>query len=436
MERESYVEPHFSRLIIAGFALLILLLIGSTYIGITAIRSTETNTARLLEEQRVMLRLIDDIQQEEDSLSAVFYELATGRAENREDLLQRLTALEEEIRRNTRMGLATGDRERWADVTTQVEAFIAEGRSLLQSGQPPSAAFFRSHERLIATLGKHAVFTFDSAARAQRQELEDSRERVRFSLILLGFTLLIAFAGAILTIRVAGQMYQRLQSQASDLAHLSSRTMANQEETARRFSRELHDEFGQALSAIEANLVAMRNVRQFDPTRLEDCLALTKQAIDNARELSQLLRPSILDDFGLNAGIRWLADNFSQRTGIEVNYISLLDKRFDDETETQLFRIVQEALTNVARHANATAVNIELKSVDTTLILRVSDNGKGLSGKIHEGGLGLVGARARARSLGGVLQIESRSGQGLTIVVRLPLPKISNAAQDSHLISR
>jgi signal transduction histidine kinase len=421
---------------IAGFALLILLLIGSTYVGVKAIRSTESNSARLLEEQRVMLRLIDNIQQEEDSLSAVFYELATGTAENRQDLLKRLEAVEEEIRRNTRTGLASGNIERWEDLTAQVEAFIAEGRRTLQSGQPPSAAFFRGHERLINTLGRHAAFAFDSAAKAQREELEASGERVRFSLILLALTLVVAFAGAIFTVRVASKMFRRLEWQAFDLAQLSSRTMANQEETARRFSRELHDEFGQALSAIEANLVAIGNLRHFDPTRLEDCLALTKQAIDNARELSQLLRPSILDDFGLVAGIRWLAENFSQRTGIRVNCTFLFEKRLNGEAETQLFRIVQEALTTVARHANATAVEVELKATGSAVILRVSDNGTGVSGEKRVGGLGLVGARARARSLGGILGVKSQPGQGLTIEVSLPLNNISNAAQDSYLTSR
>src|SRR5436190_346039 len=132
MERESNGEPRLSRVMVAGFALLILLLIASTYIGITAIRSTESNTARLLEEQRVMLRLIDDIQQEENSLSAVFYELATGRAENRQDLLNRLTAMEDDIRRNIKAGLASGNMERWTDVTAHVEALISEGRKTRQ----------------------------------------------------------------------------------------------------------------------------------------------------------------------------------------------------------------------------------------------------------------------------------------------------------------
>src|SRR5258706_10949785 len=110
--------------------------------------------------------------------------------------------------------------QRWADLTAHVEAFIAEGRRTLQSGQPASAAFFRTHERLINTLGRHAVFAFDSATKAQGQELEGSKKRVRFSLILLGVTLVIAFAGAIFTVRVAGKMYASLPLKSSRISLL------------------------------------------------------------------------------------------------------------------------------------------------------------------------------------------------------------------------
>ncbi len=87
-----------------------------------------------------------------------------------------------------------------------------------------------------------------------------------------------------------------------------------------------------------------------------------EESIYNVRELSQLLRPTILDDFGLDAGIRWLADRFRERTGIEVDYRSEFDGRLSDETETHLFRIVQEALTNIARHSGATKVEIHLRA--------------------------------------------------------------------------
>src|SRR5262245_56856944 len=106
--------------------------------------------------------------------------------------------------------------------------------------------------------------------------------------------------------------------------------MSYQEETARRLSREMHDQLGQTLSAIEANLVAMKHARAFNEGRIEDCLALIKDAVANVREVSQLLRPSILDDFGWNASLRWLAETFSERTGIKVDFQSAFSGRLQD----------------------------------------------------------------------------------------------------------
>ena len=125
------------------------------------------------------------------------------------------------------------------------------------------------------------------------------------------------------------RMFRALRWQAAELPGLSSRTMADQEDTASRLSREMHDHFGQTLSAIEANLVAMQNARAFHPGRMEDCLGLVKDAVENVREVSQLLRPSILDDFGLDASLRWLADSFAERTGNNVRYSSSFTGRLD-----------------------------------------------------------------------------------------------------------
>src|SRR5260221_12807291 len=96
--------------------------------------------------------------------------------------------------------------------------------------------------------------------------------------------------------------------------------------------------------------------------RLNDCVKLVDEAIGNVRQMSQLLRPTILDDFGLEAGLRWLAEGFQARTGTEVKVVSTYSGRLPDETETHLFRIAQEALTNIARHAGAKHVEIKLQS--------------------------------------------------------------------------
>src|SRR5262249_50023984 len=158
-------------------------------------------------------------------------------------------------------------------------------------------------------------------------------------------------------------------------------------------------ELGQALTALKANLSALGNSPQLDRTRLDDCRALADEAIHNVRELSQLLRPTILDDFGLDAGLRWLCEGFSQRTGIHVDYKSNLNSRLPDETETHLFRIAQEALTNAARHSGADRVTVLLEASGDKVGLSIRDNGRGLSNTGSEAsrGMGLIGMRARAR---------------------------------------
>jgi signal transduction histidine kinase len=209
-----------------------------------------------------------------------------------------------------------------------------------------------------------------------------------------------------------------MEQQSSDLARVTWHMLESQDTAARRFSHELHDELGQSLMAIKANVTALDSAAPPDPARLEDCRRLIDEAIQNVRELSHLLRPTILDDFGLDAGIRWLSERFGQRTGIEVDYQSSFHERLADQTETHLFRIVQEALTNVARHSGATRVAIALERNGNRVHLTVKDNGHGFNGG-RSAGLGLVGMRARAQSVGGELQINSTDGVAVDLWVPL-----------------
>jgi signal transduction histidine kinase len=244
---------------------------------------------------------------------------------------------------------------------------------------------------------------------AQTRIDQRSSQLVKESLGLLSGCLLLALVCAIFTVRITTQLFRRMEQQSSDLARVTWHMLESQETAARRFSHELHDELGQSLTAIKANVTALDPSAPPDPARLDDCRRLIDEAIQNVRELSHLLRPTILDDFGLDAGIRWLAERFGQRTGIDVDYKSSFDGRLADETETHLFRIVQEALTNIARHSGATRVNIELARTGDRVHLRVKDNGHGFTAN-GSAGLGLVGMRARAQSVGGELEINSKDG--------------------------
>jgi signal transduction histidine kinase len=430
---------HLLPTLIAAFALLIGLLVASAYIGIGAIESAESDASSLVSRERDTLHLIEEIQQQQENLNAVFYSVASlpRRPADRERLLARLDELESHILHPVHHGIDSGHGVSRADVRQAAVAFIAEGRQTLRSGAMPSEAFFSKHERLSDILTEIANSNFNVSTAMEKGRAARSLQRIRYSLLLLGIALTLAITGAVFTVYTVHQMFRRLRWQATELAHLSSRSMSEQEESARRFSRELHDEFGQTLSAIEANLVSMCHARKYDEGRMEDCLGLIRDGIENARELSQLLRPSILDDFGLDASLNWLARTFSERTNIQVAYESDFSDRLEAETETQLFRIAQEALTNVARHANASHVRMELKKAGRNLLLTIADDGRGMPPSISQhGGLGLVGMRARARDAHASLRIRSSPGRGVTVLVEVSVEPTPNVQKDSHLVSR
>jgi signal transduction histidine kinase len=223
-----------------------------------------------------------------------------------------------------------------------------------------------------------------------------------------------------------------MEWQAAELSRVSWHMLQDQEATARRFSHELHDELGQSLTAVKTNLAALRAGTGADAARLDDCLRVVDESIGNVRQMSQLLRPTILDDFGLDAGLRWLCEGFAARTGIAVDCVSTFTGRLPDETETHLFRIAQEALTNVARHSGAHHVEVRLAPSDHHIRLTIQDDGRGLpqapspaasAPDRRPGPLGLIGMRARARSAGGDATVRSRPDQGVLIDVQVPLTR-------------
>ena len=432
-EKES--GRYFLPVLATGFALLVLILLASGWIAIDSMRFVESDASRFVSEQQATARLIDEVQSEEGDLSSVFYSLAGGQDADRTILLKRLDSLEAALRRTIEAGAASSDSRHWTHVQRAAVLFMEEGRATIRSGRPPSSAFYQTHQNLLAAIADLASSSFapNGVVQAERERLSS---RIRYSLILLGIAVLVAILGAVFTVYFVNRMFLRLRWQAVELTDLSSRTMADQEDAASRLSREMHDHLGQTLSAIEANLVAMRNARAFHAGRLEDGLGLVKDAVENVREISQLLRPSMLDDFGLNDSLRWLADNFGERTGITMLYSSSFTGRLDNTIETQLFRIAQEALTNVARHANATEVRIELAHRKDVLCLTVSDNGRGMGLQTATNGIGLAGMRARARVARGTVSVDSRPGKGVRIRAEVPLRQTRYVPQNSHTLSR
>ena len=217
-----------------------------------------------------------------------------------------------------------------------------------------------------------------------------------------------------------------LERSRSDLRHLSASIVEAREEERRRIARELHDELGQQLSWLKMEMASLDPdaPRQVLYERIAVMLTMLDETMASTRSIASDLRPLMLDDLGLNAAIEWLARESARRMGIEVTVRQdETDPPVDSRTATTLYRTVQEALTNVARHARATDVSIEIHRRGDELVVSVQDNGIGFppSAVGKAGSFGLLGLRERAYMVGGRLEIDNPPGCGARVTVRIPL---------------
>jgi signal transduction histidine kinase len=203
------------------------------------------------------------------------------------------------------------------------------------------------------------------------------------------------------------------------------RVVEAQELERARLARELHDETGQALTSI---LLGLRGVEEADDANtrqqaLGELRELVVETLHDVRRLAVELRPKALDDFGLVPALERLTSGFSEATGIRLELEAALgEDRLPPEIETALYRIVQEALTNIVKHARARQVSIVLNRRGPAVSAIIEDDGRGFAPAQDNEGLGVVGMRERVALLDGHLQIESGPGGGTTIAVEVPLP--------------
>ena len=211
----------------------------------------------------------------------------------------------------------------------------------------------------------------------------------------------------------------------------SRRLLEAQEAERRRISRELHDEIGQTLTAVKINLHALQQQCSTGEMRLSirDNMAVIDEAVDQVRHLSVDLRPQLLDDFGLVVSLRWYLDLQAKNCGLPADFTTRSvdeDDRFASELETACFRITQEAISNVVRHAKATRISVILERSEQDLVLLISDNGAGfdISGlRSNAATIGLRGMEERVQAVGGSITIASRPDLGTEICARFPIPR-------------
>ncbi|MBN1396962.1 MAG: PAS domain S-box protein [Bacteroidetes bacterium] len=232
---------------------------------------------------------------------------------------------------------------------------------------------------------------------------------------------------------VNAQLYADLLQREKELEILSGASVQAQEEERRRIAREIHDGLGQMLTAIKFNLEILEDmitVEREGEERIKDMKSLLDDVMKEAREISFNLMPSVLDDFGLTPALQLLSEQFMNRTSIKTHFHSSgITERLDPQVEIGLYRIAQESLNNVAKHAEATEVNLQFIRYSEGIRLVIEDNGKGITERpdivraTGKGGMGLVSMRERAASLGGVLTIDSTPKSGTFITVEIPMAK-------------
>jgi signal transduction histidine kinase len=239
------------------------------------------------------------------------------------------------------------------------------------------------------------------------------------------------------------RLFEAVNQQREQLRALANRLTEIQEAERKQLARDLHDQLGQILTAISINLTAIND--ELPPEcasrvseRLAEASALTAQTLEQVRELSLNLRPPMLDDLGLTPTLRWYVKQYANRLTIETKFEALgLEERLSPELETALYRVVQEALTNVAKHAQASRVQLRLERKGGTIVACIEDNGQGfdvakvIGRKGAVNGMGLLGMRERITLLGGRLNIRSRPGHGTQLLVEVP--EENGYAQDKNI---
>jgi PAS domain S-box-containing protein len=228
------------------------------------------------------------------------------------------------------------------------------------------------------------------------------------------------------------QQRLRLEESEARLRELAEFLQTVREEERTRIARELHDELGQALTALRIDLRWLSgksgSLGQPAAERVAAALGVVEQSILSLRRISEDLRPAMLDSLGLAAAVEHHLTKFSERTGV-VGELRMNREEFelDDRVATTVFRVVQEALTNVARHAGASQVTVAIEETDHAIGLIVHDNGRGFAAASSGKTFGLLGMRERIAMLGGQLEIDSQPDRGTRIVARIPLRKTSDA---------
>ncbi len=275
------------------------------------------------------------------------------------------------------------------------------------------------------------------AAAERQRELHDYLTSTLVASLSLGFAVAVV---AVIRIRVlegrSEQQHRRTQQAEQELRRLSNQLVRTQEEERKSLSRELHDELGQMLTALRMELGRGERAQAVGSPAFSASVAEGKALIDRmmrlVRDLAMGLRPSMLDDLGLEPALAWQAREFSRRYNVPVDLVVTGDlERVPDPQRTCVYRVVQEALTNCAKHSAATEIQVQVVRGRTGLDVSVRDNGVGMTLAADHKGLGLTGIKERVKDINGSTSIETTAGGGTVLHITLPVPPSDSLEENS-----
>jgi len=452
MQYDRRMGPSVRGALLAGFAVVFALWLLWGYQLVRSLRTIEQSVTSVHESyvrgEQTLSKIRTNV-----LLGSIYLRDALIDAARRESYRGELTRLRDEVEQLLASYVpavsSQDERDHWTRLQTELGDYWAS-RDVAFSEQAKTpdeaAALLRSRvvpkrNTVLQILDQLAALQNVANARHQ-EEIDLLYQQVRTRLLSMGaVTLIAALVVAVMASRHVNRLQREIerqrrieQSNRQDLERLSARLVDIQEQERRTLARELHDEVGQALMAVKMDIgIALRaEVEPRVRTALEEARDLSENTLRSVRDMSQLLHPSALDDFGLPATLTAYLRNFSHRTSIRAQLAETMETRLAPDIEVCVYRIVQEALSNVARHSGATACTVSLNSGGGLLRLVIEDNGRGVGPMANRltsgGGLGLIGMRERAQALGGTFSIKERDGGGTVVSVTLPLDTVTTDA--------
>ncbi len=427
-----------------GFAGLLLLMAAMAFDATTSLRKVELATAALRNESRARDALLDQLRADIFRIATVvrdyLLEVDGARAESQKAELHQLRHHIRETLQVYETELPASEREAFDELRSHVDSYWWSLEPALQWDaqlrRSKAGSFlldvilpFRTEvlqlTRRITALNERDLDAGEERIRAVQSGFRRRVVAISLTALLLGLALATLSIRRVQRLEREAQLrYEEVEAARRELQTLSSRLVTAQEEERRNLSRELHDEVGQTMSAMLVELGRLETSPDagIRSERLKTIRGLAESSVGMVRNMALLLRPSMLDDLGLVAALRWQAREVTRRSGLKVKMVAdEIVEDLPDSHRTCVYRVVQEALHNCTRHAHATQVRVVVRRDRQGLSVTVQDDGVGFDPH-REKGMGLLGMEERVEQLGGRFSIDSSPGQGAVLSILLPLP--------------